>query len=472
MECICIGAHCYYASLQREDYFWKPKSGVNFSSVRRIPRGGETSAFEGEIQEGINSELHLDSERAREQTKKKDLSVLPLIDAETVSLALRLTCETNRRLHHGTSSMAVSRSITSNTNAAATPTAPRQRLNLQPSHEQQLVHHPSVNVHMPHEQSMGHPIEAAAKRIKAISQLERAEERRKEERTIFHATDPWQNEVGTERKGVLRWGPDLKVYVETLLAAIGLGNNNTNDSMSTSSISIHTKRKQPASAMEDERQLILSLTIMYLDRATSLDNLHIDPNTGQPWYPSCPYVIPKTVHRLVLTAFNVATKTIRGNSDASNSLREAANTLLQGESNIKSQISEEEMQEMQQWMMNALGGASHNQYHYENNWQIPPDEIGKFIRKWGETFYPKRVAAQDERNRSRMERLERFWREQSTSVFGGYGQHNNAFGADHGHGNHHAVGWDGHYGSGYQHHDGNALHHRAGYETFGPQHQH
>jgi hypothetical protein len=79
------------------------------------------------------------------------------------------------------------------------------------------------------------------------------------------------------------------------------------------------------------------------------------------------------------------------------------------------------------------GGDMHN-YHYENHWQIPSEEVGTFVRKWGETFYPERLKAHDERNRSRMERLERFWRDQTVSVFGG------APGAgDHGHGNSQAA---------------------------------
>jgi hypothetical protein len=108
-----------------------------------------------------------------------------------------------------------------------------------------------------------------------------------------------------------------------------------------------------------------------------------------------------------------------------------------------------EMHQMEQWMIHALGEGrpSHYPYSpYQKDWQIPPDEVGTFLQKWGETFYPQRVRAHEERNRSRLERLERFWRDQTTSVFGG---NNYAFrgngeygGADHGHGNN-VVGWDG-----------------------------
>ncbi|KAL3789979.1 hypothetical protein ACHAWO_002033 [Cyclotella atomus] len=483
LECICIGAHCYYTSLQG-DGFRKPKSsGINFMNVKSIPRGGETSAAEDELNSGVHVEIQKDNGRT-ESSKRKDLSLQPLIDTETVSLALRLTCETNRRLNHGTSSSLASRSTFSKS-SAETNLASQYIPNSQPpSQDLQLMHHPSVNVQMSHQQtSIRHPIENAIKQIQVVTDFERAEEKRKEELSIFHAKEFWKNELDEERKGVLRWGPNLNVYIDTLLSVIGLEDQSygKNDA-STSTVSTHAKRKQPTTPLEDERQLILSLTVMYLDRATSLDNRQIDPNTGQPWHPSCPYVLPQTVHRLVLTAILMAAKTIRGDVDIiPNRLREAANSLLQISDPEKSQISPEDLQQMENWMMNAIGGGMHhNPYNYDTHWQIPPNEIGKFIRKWGETFYPKRVAAHDERNRSRMERLERFWRDQTSSVFGGYGQQynmNGGYGGDHGHGNHHVVGWDGQQHQQYDQqpsyyepmqHDYNAHYHRVGYETFQP----
>ena len=443
-ECICIGAHCYYTGLKRNELKKRTdKFGViNFQSVDGIPRGGETSAVEEELRDEFD-EVHTNGEKRNDSAKSQDLSTQPLIDTETVSLALRLTCETNRRLHHGTLAAAGSKISASESKETIQTEFSSSESSL--SGQEQLMHHP-VQVRMPQQPSgtVGHPIEAAAKQIKVVSELERAEERRKEELTIFHATKPRRDENNAERRGVLRWGPDLKAYIDTLLSAIGIPNINDVNRDATSSTISTQRRKQPASPLEDERQLILSLTVIYLDRATSVDNLHVDPNTGKPWYPSCPYVLPQTVHRLVFTAMIVATKSLRGEVDnISNSLREAANSLLQDSNGENSQISEQDVQQMEQWMMNALGGAmqshQYHHHHYENNWHIPPDEIGQFIRKWGETFYPKRVAAHDERNRSRMERLERFWRDHATNVFGGYGHG----GADHGHGNH-AGGWDGH----------------------------
>ena len=447
LECICIGAHCYYTGLTRNE-LWKRHGGkfgtVNFHSIRDIPRGGETSAMEEKLLHDESDEKHIDGEKRKDSTKAQDLSVQPLIDTETVSLALKLTCETNRRVHHGTSPAVDSKSTTTKSKDATKTDF--MSSSSSPQDKQQLMHHSPVHVNMPQQSSytVGHPIESAAKQIKVISNLERAEETRKEEFTIFHATKPLRDGKDMGRRGVLRWGPDLKSYTDTMLSEVGLSDeNDVNRDATSSTISIQ-RRKQPTSPLEDERQLILSLTVIYLDRATSVDNLHVDPNTGKPWYPSCPYVVPQTVHRLVLTAMIVATKSIRGEADnISNTLREAANSLLQNSGDSNSQISEQDVQQMEQWMMNALGGAMQthhyqHHHHYGNNWHIPPDEIGQFIRKWGETFYPKRVAAHDERNRSRMERLERFWRDQTSNVFGSHGHG----GTDHGHGNH-GGGWDG-----------------------------
>ncbi|KAL3783577.1 hypothetical protein HJC23_002081 [Cyclotella cryptica] len=481
-ECICVGcARCYDGCLNKRDmnsdFFWKRGTMTfgsrNLHNLRSFPRGGDAGVNDSNVEE-----LHASTDRISESQRRQmnSPSLLPLIDAETVSLALRLTCETNRRLYHGTSSAfhPTSTASKSKASSAATPAASsRQSLN-QPKHgsfesqsppyyqQQQLIQHPSVNVRMPHQYSSAPNIVGSiAKPIQTVSESERVEERLKQEFTIFHASDPLVNEPRNdeeeakqnERRGILRWGPDLKQYLDTLLSSIGLQDDHATDGdASSTTVSTHnSKRKKSTSPLEDERQLILSLTVLYLDHATSIEtNHHVDPSTGQPFYPSCPYVVPRTVHRLVLTAMAIATKSIRGDVDASTALREAANSLLGSKSKDKvMEISELELQQMEQWMVNSLGGGGPAHYphsYYQNSWQIPPDEIGTFLQKWGETFYPQRLKAHDERNRSRLERLERFWRDQATSVFGGNhayrGNSGYGGGADHGHGNN-VVGWDG-----------------------------
>ncbi len=283
-----------------------------------------------------------------------------------------------------------------------------------------------------------------------MTEEERAEERRKEEMTIFHSLEPWKppssdSTSGNEsRRGVSRWGPDIDKYLDALLSSIGLGTENDNtaptESSSSSStestsnvstLSTHTihNSKNNRSPMEDERQLILSLTLLNLDHSFSLDTpRHVDPHTGRPWYPPCPQILPRTVHRLVLTAMIIATKSVRGDGDSSRTLRDAANKLLGGEMYT---VSEMDLEQMEQWMLHALGADASGT---AGQWQISAETVQVFMRRWSETFYPQRLIAHDERNRSRMEKLERFWREK-TGAFGGgnynhYGQH----GGDHGHG--------------------------------------
>ena len=457
LECIRIGTV--------RDNSWKTKGfGVNFVPAQSIPRGGETSALYDEL----NGES--DRDKTADSSKQQQQVLQPLIDTESVSLALRLTCETNRRLHHGTSSI-----HTKLKDAVGI----QHSMGLHPSYDQNQLVHRTTNFNTPHQLTAVPHIEAA-NQIKIMTDFELIEERQKEEFTIFHASTPQNDSVNTSSdrtSNCLRWGPDLKLYIGTLLSAVGLPDDqDARRDATASTVSTH-KGKHPASPLEDQRQLILSLTVMYLDRATSQDNLHIDPSTGQPWHPSCPYVLPQTVHRLILTATIIATKSISLSTgvDISNSLREAANSLLQSSGGNKQEISESDMKQMEEWMTNALDrgmSIGHHQYHHGNtNTQIPSDEIGQFIRKWGQTFYPARVAAHDKRNRSRIERLERFWREQATSVFGEYGPHRTF--ADHGHGNH-VNGWE------EQHmyenhrsnncetiqHGGNQYYQSAGYETY------
>ncbi len=293
-------------------------------------------------------------------------------------------------------------------------------------------------------------------KISSVTDEERAEERRKEETTLFHSLEPWTppsrssgDSSGKEssdesRRGVSRWGPDLDKYLDTLLCSIGLGsveNDNTDateSSSSTESISnvstlsthtINSNSKNNRSPMEDERQIILSLTLLYMDHSISLDTpRHVDPHTGRPWYPPCPQILPRTVHRLVLTAMIIATKSVRGDGDSSSLLRDAANKLLGGETYT---VSNMDLEQMEQWMLHSLGADASG---IGGQWQISAEAVQDFMRRWSETFYPQRLIAHDERNRSRMEKLERFWREKTGAFGGGHYNHYGQYGGDHGHG--------------------------------------
>lgn len=361
-------------------------------------------------------------------------SSLPLIDTKSVCLALRLTCETNRRLQRGTSGF------------GAYPPLRDSATGVESSGSAAFQPHPSQQLQHPQQQQ--HEQQTIPPAIRSLSREELLEERWKEETTVFHFTKPWEGPAtGTDRNatatdgltsdddgdgaatqsgtspittkprmGILRWGPDLQSYLSALLSAIGLDSQ-------------HVPEKH-LSPMEDEVQLILALTLLYLDHSTSFDTppLHVDPNTGRPWFPPCPYLVPRSVHRTVLTAFVLAVKCVRGYvdhvTDHSTVLSEAANSML-GEDRA---ISEEELAQMESWMLHALDGGNGGAEMHQQHRQISQEEIAAFLRRWGATFYPSRLAAHD---RARTKQLESFWRHRESSFFG------SGHGEQHGHGNAH-----------------------------------
>ena len=334
---------CYINMNNERSRFKRRLSSGRLKTVLIIPRGGG-----GGLDEVVSA------------------SSLPLVDTTTVALALRHTCETNRRLRTG---MFISYKKREEAIVADTE---------QPFQETKEVRSSQHNIPPPPE-------------VQSVSEEELTEERLKRELTVFHSLIPGGDFV------------DLHEYLETLLSAIGLG-----------------EKEMAAIAnnpMEDEQQIILSLTLLYLDRSILLDN--VDPQTGQEvWSPqSCPFLLPQTIHRLLLSALSLATKCIRGDKSVSNILREAANKAMHDE---KSTISISDMEQIESWLIHSLGlqGTA-------NNGIISHDEIGMFIRKWGATFYPQRLAKHDQ---SRMKRLEGFWKDR-TAVFGGTNY-------QHGHGNH------------------------------------
>ena len=280
-----------------------------------IPRGG------GEVEDKVVHDNTNNIEKKHQQTSdiSLPLSSLPLIDSLAVSLALRLTSETNRRLQDGTTSKEL-----------------------------------------------------------------------KEEQTVFHSNVSYQE------------SPELKTYLDTLLSAVGL-----EESTSTN-------------PMDDERQLVLSLALLYIDRSTSVDtptdDYHQTGQMGGGSHPS-PYISPRTVHYMILTSLSIAIKCVKGDkdNDVSNKLREAANSIYEKEDII----SEAMMEQMEKTLLHSLAGSSGG--------NVSHDEISTFMRQFATMMYPMRLKAHDQTKRKQ---LERFWRHQNAAGFG-TGQVNN----QHGHGN-------------------------------------
>ena len=283
---------------------------IQYSGRRRLslPRGG------GEVEDKVHDNTNIEKKHQQTSAISLPLSSLPLVDTLSVSLALRLTAETNRRLQHSTS-----------------------------------------------------------------------KEQHKEE-TLFHSSVSYQE------------SPELKTYLDTLLSAAGL-----EESTSTN-------------PMDDERQVILSLALLYIDRSTSVDTPTDDYHqTGQMGgsHPS-PYISPRTVHYVILTSLSIAIKCVRGDkdNDVSIKLREAANSMYE-----KDSISAK-MEQMERTLLHSLAGSSTGNVSHE--------EISTFMRQFATMMYPQRQKAHEQ---TKLKQLERFMRHQNAGF--GTGQVN-----QHGHGNH------------------------------------
>lgn len=284
-----------YASVDATISFGQTSTIRRTTTWSMIPRGGE-----GGRVENTNHTTQIIP-----LLPSKHSSALQLIDTKSVSLALRLTCETNRRLIHG-----------------STGTLEKQQ-----QYEEDL--------------------------------------------TVFH----------------LDLHPDssnIRTYLDKLLSAIGIEIQD-NDGSSTS-----TNTQHP---MEDEAQIILALTLLYLDQCASSD--------------ISPYVNPQTIHKLLLTAVSLSTKCIRGDNSVSKLLCEAANSILH------TTITEAELDKMEHFLRHSISN------------EINMNEIELFMRKIAAMFYPQRLAAFDQ---LRMKHLEIF----STSFSGGSGGNTSN---QHGHGN-------------------------------------
>lgn len=67
-------------------------------------------------------------------------------------------------------------------------------------------------------------------------------------------------------------------------------------------------------------------------------------------------------------------------------------------------VAARELAQMEGWMLQALGGTGAEMGVHPGH--VSQEEIATFLRTWGGTFYPARVAAQEQ---ARKKQLERFW---------------------------------------------------------------
>ena len=164
--------------------------------------------------------------------------------------------------------------------------------------------------------------------------------------TLFHAKTPRQS-MSKVRRGVSRWGPDLELYMEHIAKALRVQDN----------------------------PLVLSLSIIYLDRACSVET----PRSNGA--PACPYVSPRTVHRLVLVSLIIATKAVYPTVDLSNIASLG--------------ISELQLDQMENWMRLALG---------DQGLYVMPEQLQEFFAHWERTWNKPKIRIKSKKLRRNLVR--------------------------------------------------------------------
>ena len=151
-----------------------------------------------------------------------------------------------------------------------------------------------------------------------------------EDLTPFHAQIPRET-----RTGVNRWGPDLLLYLQHLTTILNI----------------------------QEDPLVLQLAILYLDRACSVETPR---SHGEE---KCPFLVPRTVHRLLLTSLLIATNAVHPTHDVSSPLS------LLG-------IPIHQLDQMQDYMRQSLG---------DMGVYVSQNQLSEFNETWEQTFRSRKL---------------------------------------------------------------------------------
>jgi len=220
------------------------------------------------------------------------------LELNDVSLSLRYTCEMNRRL-----------------NAAVKMQASIHDSLLEGTRGPHNTN-PAVSIHRGGQMVHVHPSQQWEPPIRVASD-------ESDDLTLFHANAPRDS-----RTGVKRWGPDLLLYLQHLTTALNI----------------------------QDDPLVLKLAILYLDRACSVETPR---SHGQE---KCPFLVPRTVHRLLLTSLLIAQKAVNPNS----------------QSELSSLgIPSYQLEQMQDWMRQSLG---------DMGVYVSESQLADFDETWERTF--------------------------------------------------------------------------------------
>lgn len=278
-----------------------------------------------------------------------------LIDISSISLALRTTCEWNRRLQH---------SSTNNVLAAMK----KKKMKPSPQMWGRTTEGSNVHFHGGHQQNLHeegkmvnvHPSQTWSPPISRLSWQEQ-QDQYAASLTIFHAKSPQplnkddQSDSDSTNSGVLRWGPDLEQFLKEVL---------------TSCFQITSPESQST---------LLTFAMIYLDRACSVETLrthhhHYATNQGSPSPTECPYLTPRTVHRLLLTALTLAQRTLYHGTEQAEIQKCIQKTFG---------IAPAQLHTMEYLMLSALGDYGTDVHH---------DQYQQFTLLFQQTFQPNQNA--------------------------------------------------------------------------------
>lgn len=270
-----------------------------------------------------------------------------LIDVSSISLALRLTCELNRRLQSSSRNIQAHALKRRHDSWQSSDISATSRVHFHGGHQGiQEAPQPASSHYMEEEEdqyhSSGgygeamvnvHPSQTWNPPISRLSWQEQQQEG-DSSLTVFHSKSPREGV-----SGVLRWGPDLEAFISSLF----------HQCFQISSL--------------ESQSTLLTMAMIYLDRACSVETVRLTNDGG------CPYLTPRTVHRLVLTAMTLAQRTLYHGTEQS-SIRTCIEQTFG--------ISPTELHSMEYLMLSAMG---------DYGTDIPNEQYHQFTHQFQHTFY-------------------------------------------------------------------------------------
>jgi len=279
----------------------------------------------------------------------------------TISLALRYTCEINRRLRHGTDAphayfssndnscrhlhMDLMEGSSTSSSQQEQPTSRQQSWELQHHRHQ---HQSGVSAPAHHANEWNPPIRRPDPESEVLTH-------EKNQLSVFHAPSPRRGYAGKPLTGVERWGVEVERYLKEICEKMDCSENVT--------------------------ALVLARALIYLDRACSVEterqtyhgsthwSAGVPPGYSQMASP-CPAIMPRTVHRLILTAIVLSCRALRGQAGPEYDGAYCENFVHFG-------ITPSSLSAMEAAMRDALG---------TEGLYVDESKLAQYLLSWGHTF--------------------------------------------------------------------------------------